>query len=141
MRRTGGCLCGAIQYSCDLTTTDVVACHCEQCRRQSGHVWASVPARGDTLEIDAAETLRWRRERGAERGFCGRCGSSLFWRADGSPDVSIGAGTLDDTSGLRLKAEIYVAEKSAYAQPAAGVEVYSGDRGDPPLACAGAAKR
>ncbi len=134
MRKTGGCLCGAIRYQCDLNTDAILLCHCEQCRRQSGHVWASIHARGDTLEIDGRDALAWRRDRHTERGFCLRCGSFLFWRADGSPDVSVSAGSIDDASGLAIKADIFFSEKGAYYGRTPGAECYLGNRDAPPIA-------
>lgn len=132
-RRAGGCLCGAIRFQCDLLTEEIVACHCEQCRRQSGNYWAAIRAGGDTLEIDGRAALLWRRDRHTERGFCARCGSFILWRADGSPEVSVGVGALDDTTGLRLVAEIFLDEKSAHHQPIPGVEHYRRARGEPPI--------
>ena len=38
---TGSCLCGSVRYQVNGPVTDVTACHCSQCRRQSGHYWAS----------------------------------------------------------------------------------------------------
>ncbi len=46
-------------------------------------------------------------ERSARRGFCRACGSSLFWDAPGAETVSIGAGTLDDASGLEVIRHVF----------------------------------
>jgi hypothetical protein len=43
----------------------------------------------------------------ARRGFCARCGSSLFWDAPERDTLSIAAGTLDPPTGLRTAAHIY----------------------------------
>ena len=67
------------------------------------------------LELTAAADLAWYRSSdAAERGFCRVCGSSLFWRADRRDHVSIAAGSLDDSSGLRLAEHIFVADKAGY---------------------------
>ncbi len=50
----------------------------------------------------------------ARRGFCGRCGSTLFWEGVGLDRISIAAGTLDDTRGLRIACHIFVADKGDY---------------------------
>lgn len=51
----------------------------------------------------------------AAYAFCGRCGSSLFWAATGSPDrLSICAGTLDPPTGLRTVEAWWVGEASDY---------------------------
>jgi len=33
----GGCLCQAVRYEIHGPLRDVIACHCTQCRRTSGH--------------------------------------------------------------------------------------------------------
>ncbi|HGG64526.1 MAG TPA: GFA family protein, partial [Rhodobacteraceae bacterium] len=35
--KTGGCLCGAVTYVVNGPLRDVIACHCTQCRKSSGH--------------------------------------------------------------------------------------------------------
>ncbi|MCI4664490.1 MAG: GFA family protein [Neomegalonema sp.] len=132
--KTGGCMCGAVRYRAELTTREVLACHCEQCRRQSGNFWAAIHARGDLLEIDGGDAFVWRRFKQTERGFCRKCGSFILWRADGSPDVSIAAGSLDDASGLTLTAHIFLSEKPSYYKIEPGVECFSRDRGEGPIA-------
>lgn len=91
------------------------ACHCAQCRRQSGHFVVA----GDVAETDITfqsdETLAWYRSSDfARRGFCQQCGSALFWQEDGSADWSVNVGSLDQPMGLRLASHIFVAHKGAY---------------------------
>jgi hypothetical protein len=59
--------------------------------------------------------LRWyRSSSNAERGFCGQCGSSLFWKPDHGRHVSIMAGTMDTPTGLCAEEHIFVADASDY---------------------------
>lgn len=63
----------------------------------------------------SAETLVWfRSSPAAERGFCGRCGSNLFWRRCGGDTTSIMAGTLDPPTGLSIEKHLFVGQKSDY---------------------------
>ena len=113
----GGCLCGGVRYEVHGALRDVVACHCSQCRRTSGHFVAATAALATDLQLTASSTLRWYQSSAtAERGFCARCGSSLFWRqtAPATEWTSIMAGTLDAPTGLRIGAHIYTADKSDY---------------------------
>lgn len=51
----------------------------------------------------------------AERGFCGVCGSNLFWRAFSDPgNLSIAAGTLDGPTGLRIGRHLFVTDRGDY---------------------------
>ena len=112
---TGGCLCGAVRYTVTGPIRDVVACHCTQCRRQSGHHVAATRAPRDAVQIDGGEAITWYAASDeARRGFCRNCGSQLFWEANDAVKLSIFAGTLDDPTGLRLARHIFVADKADY---------------------------
>jgi hypothetical protein len=115
---TGGCLCGAVRYQVRGPLRDVLICHCDECRRWHGHVSASTAARREDLVLPESSALRWiqspRSDAGARRGFCGECGSSLFWDPPGRETVSIAAGTLDDGGGLRVISHWYVSQAGHY---------------------------
>jgi hypothetical protein len=112
---TGGCLCGAVRYRLNAPLRGIVVCHCGQCLGWHGHAGAYTAAPREALELLAGDELAWYRSSDtAQRGFCRRCGSSLFWQADGRDSVSVTAGTLDDTAGLRLAAHIFVADLAPY---------------------------
>ncbi len=84
-RHTGGCLCGAVRYSIAGKPGPVVGCHCSQCRRQTGFYYAAANVPRGALSVEGAEAVRWYRSSGeAQRGFCGNCGSALFWQGDES---------------------------------------------------------
>ncbi len=111
----GGCLCGAVRYTIAGPLRPVVYCHCEQCRRTSGHHVAATACRATDLTLVVADGLRWyRSSTKAERGFCERCGSNLFWRPAQGDYLSIMAGTLDVPTGLNAEAHIFVGSKSDY---------------------------
>ena len=111
----GGCLCGGVRYRVHGPLREVIACHCSQCRRGSGHFVAATNTPADKLEFLTDATLSWYdSSQQARRGFCSRCGGNLFWRQTGSPDISIMAGTLDPPTRLKLTRHIFVADKSDY---------------------------
>jgi hypothetical protein len=115
---TGRCLCGAVSYEVRGPLRDVLICHCEECRRWHGHVSASAAARKEDLVLLQQRGLRWirspRSEADARRGFCAKCGSSLFWDPPRRETISIAAGTLDDASGLRIVSHWYVSQAGRY---------------------------
>lgn len=112
MSKTGSCLCGAVQYSVTGPLRPVIACHCMQCRKGSGHhVAATSCARGDILIT--GEVTWFQSSETARRGFCGTCGSNLFWDGAGV-NLSIHAGTLDGDTGLSLVGHIFCADKGDY---------------------------
>ena len=108
MSLSGMCLCETITYEVTGEARDVVNCHCSRCRRHTGHFMAATSARVDEVVI-SGDTLAWYEAApGVEYGFCGNCGSTLFWRAARRPDlISIAAGTLTPPTGLRTAVAIY----------------------------------
>jgi len=115
VRATGGCLCGAVRYEVRGPLRPVVACHCTQCRRMTGHFLAATAARDGDLGLTCAATLKWySASPHARRGFCSTCGSTLFWRGNGRDYVAIAAGSIDGPTGLKLVQHIYTADKGDY---------------------------
>ena len=111
----GRCLCGAVslEVTGDLAPPD--ACHCTQCRRQSGHVWASTDVLREALTISGAEHVSWfRSSEKVRRGFCAKCGSVLFWDPIGRDRIAVAMGAFDAPTGIRLKEHIFVADKGDY---------------------------
>lgn len=114
-RHPGGCACGAVRYQAQGSLRPVIACHCEQCRRTSGHFVAATAVRRERFELDCDDGLAWfGAVEGYRRGFCQHCGSSLFFEEINGDRISIAAGSLDDASGLNIAAHIFTAEAASY---------------------------
>jgi hypothetical protein len=47
----GSCLCGAVSFEVTGTLAPPDACHCSQCRKQSGHYLASTNVARNALDI------------------------------------------------------------------------------------------
>jgi hypothetical protein len=119
--KTGGCLCGAVRYRVDGPLDPVVACHCTQCRRATGHHAAATGALREHVAVEG-EVAWYESTPGViRRGFCPVCGSNLFWDRIGAPKLDIWAGTIDGPTGLRLVGHIYVADKGDYYAIADGL--------------------
>ena len=130
----GSCLCGTVRYTVEGPLRAVVACHCRQCRKQTGHFLAATDARRDAIEVVNEDHLEWyRASDDAARAFCRTCGSLLFWQRDGSEHTSIAAGTLDDDEGVKLERHIYTADKGGYYEITDGLACFEqGDEDGPP---------
>jgi len=111
---TGGCLCGAVRYESTGDPGFALLCHCRDCQRQSGSAYAAglrVPAAGFRVTKGEPKFYVKAADSGNEitRAFCGDCGSMLFLRVSARSDlVAIRVGTLDDPSGFRPAADIFV---------------------------------
>ncbi len=122
---TGSCLCGNVSYVVDGSMRQIVACHCQQCRKQSGHFFAATDASDCDLTIKDDGSLKWYvASETAKRGFCSNCGSILFWKANGHNRTSILAGSLDTHPGLKLDRHIFCDDKGDYYELNDGLPVF-----------------
>jgi len=120
----GSCLCAGVTYTLTGPLRPSVACHCTQCRKTSGHYVSATQVAPGQLSITSDETLVWYpSSEKAERGFCNRCGASLFWRhQDDNGAVSVMSGTIDGATGMNTEKHIFVADKGDYYQIADDVQ-------------------
>lgn len=109
-KRSGQCLCGAVQFEAEDIASDFSACHCKMCQR-----WSSGPFFATTVgkvSFTGEEHLtRFQSSDWAERGFCSVCGSNLFFRIRKLPQHEICVGAFNDPSGLVMSGEIFVDRK------------------------------
>lgn len=118
----GSCLCGAISFEVAGALPAPDACHCSQCRRQSGHYWASTDVPRDALTIRGAGHLAWyRSSERVRRGFCSVCGSVLFWDPIGRGTIAVAMGAFASPTGTRLAKHIFTADKGDYYDIADGL--------------------
>jgi hypothetical protein len=109
---TGSCLCGAVHFTVTGPLRPVIACHCSQCRKTSGHHVAATSARRDRIAV-TGEVTWFQSSATARRGFCATCGSNLFWDGPGE-NLSIFAGSLDGATRLKIVGHIFCADKGDY---------------------------
>jgi hypothetical protein len=119
--KTGSCLCGAVKYEVHGPLRPVIACHCVQCRKQTGTYMSATAAMDGDLTIVEDRGLKWYRSSDkAKRGFCMECGSVLFWKGDGRDYTAITAGSIDGPTGAPLDGHIYCESAGDYYQIAGG---------------------
>ena len=98
---TGGCQCGSVRYEISAEPLNLYACHCSQCRKQSGSSFGMsliVPA--DSLKLTSGTPKSWKRSSAQNSEvicwFCPDCGSRLYHQSSNWPDeLSVKAGTVD----------------------------------------------
>lgn len=118
----GSCLCGAVRFTVEGDLGHSDACHCTQCRKASGHYFASANAPRSALTVTGEEHIRWYASSAkVRRGFCGRCGSPLFWDPLERDWTGIALGAFDSPTGIRLEKHIFVSEKGDYYDIADGL--------------------
>ena len=111
----GRCECGGVRFSIEGAMRGVLMCHCRQCRRIHGHAAAYTAVAEPGLRLEAQETLGWYDSSPhCRRGFCRRCGASLFWQRRGSGRISVAAGSLEAPTGLAVIGHVFTADRGDY---------------------------
>lgn len=109
---TGRCLCGAVHFTADDVEPEHHACHCGMCRRWTGGPFLAASARALRFDDDA-EVGRFPSSEWAERGFCRRCGATLFYRLRPTDQYFVSVGAFDDPTAFQLARELFIDQKPA----------------------------
>ena len=118
----GSCLCGAVTFEVEADLKPPDACHCTQCRKQSGHFFASTDVPRERVKITGADKVTWyRSSEKVRRGFCSVCGSTLFFDPVYRDWIGLSMGAFDGATGTHLGMHIFVSEKGDYYEIADGL--------------------
>jgi hypothetical protein len=109
----GQCLCGAIRVEIP-DNKEVGACHCDMCRKWTSGPYMAVSAGSDAL-FTGEEPVRYTSSRWADRGFCGRCGTHLFYYLKPNDEFIVSVGLFTDQE-FDFTHQIFVEEKPAFYQ-------------------------
>jgi len=124
--KTGRCLCGKVTFRVASAKTHHHACHCSMCRRWAGGPAFAVAVSG--VQWSGADHIRrYESSEWGARGFCGECGSHLFFHFKPADDYYLTVGSFDDDSDFRLVGEIYVDTQPPGYRFAEGLERLTGD--------------
>lgn len=107
----GTCLCGAITVSAE-DHEEVGLCHCSMCRRWTGGPMFAVHCSPD-VQFTGESPARYQSSAWAERGFCPKCGTHLFYHLLPHGDYILPAGIFQDRE-FKLTSEIFIDEKPAF---------------------------
>ena len=109
------CLCGGIKLKTQGYRRNVQNCHCIQCMKTHGHHAAYTNVEERNVKFLKKRTLKWfKSSKRAKRGFCNKCGASLFFKVMGAKNISIAAGMFDRPIKLKTTMNIFVKGKSDY---------------------------
>ena len=93
----------------------VVNCHCMQCTKTHGNYAAYTSVLEENISYKSKSTLKWFASSAkAKRGFCDKCGASVFFKRLGSRAISISAGLFKNPTKLKTTSHIYTHNKRDY---------------------------
>lgn len=117
---TGGCNCGAVRFEITEPLVRAGYCHCTRCQRRTGTAAApSAAAKPGTFRIVSGEDhiRRWNAGDGADKAFCGTCGSALFAQnPDNQEIINVRMGSFDGDPGVRPIGRLHVASAPCGSQ-------------------------
>ena len=108
------CLCGKVRILARNVSRKMGACHCDMCRKWSGGPLMAVDC-GTDVTIEGEENVSvFASSAWAERGFCKKCGSNLFYRLKGNNQYMVPVGLFDDLTGVVFDHQVFIDEKPPY---------------------------
>ena len=115
---TGSCLCGAVEFEVTEELKAPDACHCDACRKSTGHYLVSTDVKEDALKISGEENISWfQSSEKVRRGFCLMCGSTLFFDPIDKQKhswIGVALGSITSKTNIKIEEHIFVAEKGDY---------------------------
>jgi hypothetical protein len=115
----GGCQCGAIRYTVSGALPPAYACHCDECKKQSGSAFAlSIAIEWSRISVDGDVAISVGLTYGGKpklRCFCSKCGNRLWHRAsEDSRWVTLKAGTLNNAAEISPRGHLWVSKKQPW---------------------------
>ena len=122
-KHTGGCLCGAVRFKIKFDQTaknaeiiETTACHCSSCRKWASGAYMAVHCK-NKVEFTGFENITiFKSSNWAERGFCKKCGSNLFYHLIDSDKYNMAAGSFDNQDNHELTKQYFIDKKPDYYQ-------------------------
>ena len=112
---TASCLCKGIHFTIKGEFRPVINCHCIQCTKTHGNFASYTSVLEENIIYKSKKTLKWFVSSAkAKRGFCKKCGASIFFKRFGSRAVSISAGLFKNPTKLKTVSHIYIHNKRDY---------------------------
>lgn len=110
----GACVCGAVTLTTQSASPNAGACHCGTCRTWGGGPYLSTSCGTDVVFTGEEHISRYSSSNWAERGFCGLCGTHLFYRLKESGQHFVPCGVFGDTVPFELQRQVFIDEKPSF---------------------------
>lgn len=112
---TGSCLCGAVAFTIPSDRPAPEACHCVMCRKTTGHFFVSMEVAKKDVTMTGTDPVTWYdSSEKVRRGFCGKCGSTLFFEPNFHDWTAVALGCINEPITKPISRHIFTADKGAY---------------------------
>ncbi len=125
-----GCACGAIKFEIHGEPINAAVCHCKQCKKATGAPLFMAPAFHDRdVTMKKGEAKWFQSSSKAKRGFCGDCGSPLFFKFENSEATDVLIGCFDDPHQIEPTEHLWSDERMSWLPVDDSLPCYTQDRG------------
>lgn len=126
----GGCLCGNVRFVVTGPISDIVYCHCSECRKAQGSAFATngiVSVSDFNITSGEGDLTGYESTPGQTKYFCKYCGSPIMSKTESKPEqVRIRLGTIESDIDERPSAHIFVSSKANWEEIAGDLPQYEG---------------
>ena len=110
----GGCLCGQVRYTSDAQPINQRICHCRLCQKAIGAAFnARILFHAEDVQM-VGEVATAHSSPDLIRGFCPRCGTSIFTKRLSNSRLAVTSGSLDDPSIFKPDMHFWVSSKQPW---------------------------
>lgn len=110
----GACLCGGVRITAKIEGMSIGVCHCAMCRKWGGGPLFAVECKG-AVNFEGEEHITvFSSSEWAERGFCQRCGTHLFYRLKQNVHYAIPVGLFEHDERWKFTEQIFIDQKPAF---------------------------
>jgi len=110
----GTCLCGSVKILAKTMSTQVGTCHCNMCRKWGGGPLMAVDC-GTEVNFEGKEYISlYDSSEWAERAFCNKCGSHLYYRLKENEQFIMPVGLFDNEETFTFDHQIFIDKKPSF---------------------------
>jgi hypothetical protein len=110
----GTCLCGTIKIVAKTMNIHMGVCHCNMCRKWGGGPLMAVDCGTEVsfegeVNITVYDSSEW-----AERAFCNKCGSHLYYRLKENGQFMMPVGLFDNEPRFTFDHQVFIDKKPSF---------------------------
>ncbi len=114
MKGHGKCLCGSVVLDVEYASSELAACHCSMCRNWAGGPMLAIDCADSVKILDQTSVARYSSSEWADRGFCKKCGTHLFYYLKPANQYHVPIGLLQTDNNFTFTHQIFIDEKPHY---------------------------
>ncbi|WED27288.1 GFA family protein [Vibrio sp. DW001] len=112
--KLASCLCGSVKIEAQEVNPKFTVCHCDTCRTWGGGPFFAVQCGTDVKFQNAEMVKEYKSSPWATRGFCGQCGTHLYYRFNKTGSYNMPVGLFPELNGLAMSMQYFSDQRPDY---------------------------